>query len=313
MMGQSFDSKGNDMRSLYFPKGFPEKAVMLEMLRKTFEESWKIDLNVDDANRWLENFTGRYFSKTTEQRLALWLLCNFTYYNVEEVNYLCAVLFKKFLHCLMSGYNFSTPEEADELIHRSCFTQIGDASESGGLILYHFRQEARIGLDRFYFPTSLPDKSNDIICVDDVMISGKTACKFFAKKANYFKGKRVYYLSIITTPKAIERLAALGVKSIYCTILDERNQAFSDNSLIFYRFPSLKEPTRLLVKGYGETIEPKYPLGFDEGQYCFGLHYNIPNNSLPVFWSSNNWYPFFERKVKYYHDKSADRKYPFFV
>ena len=50
------------------------------------------------------------------------------------------------------------------------------------------------------------------------------------------------------------------------------------------------------------------------GQYCFGFSYNIPNNSLPIFWSSSNgWKPIFYRKEKYQNAKQAKREYDFFI
>ena len=68
-----------------------------------------------------------------------------------------------------------------------------------------------------------------------------------------------------------------------------------------------------LAEEYGKMIEPKKSLGHGNGQYCFGLYYNIPNNSLPIFWSSNNWTPIFLRKEKYQNAKQAKRKYSYFI
>ena len=69
-----------------------------------------------------------------------------------------------------------------------------------------------------------------------------------------------------------------------------------------------------MVEGYGKKIEPKKALGHMDGQYCFGFSYNIPNNSLPIFWSSSNgWNPIFCRKEKYQNAKQAKREYGFFI
>ena len=67
---------------------------------------------------------------------------------------------------------------------------------------------------------------------------------------------------------------------------------------MFAPFPKLREPTKKMVMAYGMRLYPKYPLGFNDDQYCFGMHYNTPNNTLPIFWSRKDWYPVFSRKEK---------------
>ena len=69
-----------------------------------------------------------------------------------------------------------------------------------------------------------------------------------------------------------------------------------------------------LAEEYGKRIEPKKPLGHNNGEYSFGMFYNIPNNSLPIFWSDKNeWHPIFLRKEKYQNAKQAKRKYSYFI
>lgn len=135
--------------SIDFPKDFPTEENMLEILHKTIEKSWKIDLSVRDIEEWLNNFTGEVFSLEEERRLALWLLCNYTYYSPSDVNHLCRVLYNKFIHDFIVRNSIRVDQVESELknIH---FSSIGSASESGGLLLYHFRQEANLTLDRFF-------------------------------------------------------------------------------------------------------------------------------------------------------------------
>lgn len=75
------------MREISLSQKFPSEATMLAVLKKTIEQSWKVDLDIEDIEIWLRNFTGRIFDVEIERRLALWMLCNFTYYNEEEVNH----------------------------------------------------------------------------------------------------------------------------------------------------------------------------------------------------------------------------------
>ena len=83
------------MAHIDFPSDFPSLETMMSVLKKVFEKSWKIDLDIEDINIWLENFNGNFFDVEQERHLALWLLCNFTYYNDAEVNHLCSVSVQK--------------------------------------------------------------------------------------------------------------------------------------------------------------------------------------------------------------------------
>lgn len=302
------------MSEFIFPDGFPSEEKMLDILKKTIEKSWRTDLSIEQIDAWLQNYSGKVFEIPAERRLALWLLCNFTYYNEDEVNHLCGVLYKKLVHQLLIDKSLKTAEDAEQCIQNTIFTSIGKASESGGLLLYHFRQEAHLDLERFVFPTGIADtKCDTIVCIDDVIISGGTASRFFYNYQDKLSEKTVYYITLITTDEAIKKLKDFNITVIYSIKLDDRNKAFSDSSLLFFKFPSLLAYARRLAEEYGKMIEPKKSLGHDNGQYCFGLYYNIPNNSLPIFWSSNNWTPIFLRKEKYQNAKQAKRKYSYFI
>lgn len=302
------------MSEFVFPDGFPSEEKMLDILRKTIEKSWRIDLCIEQIEAWLRNFSGEVYEVTVERKLALWLLCNFTYYNEDEVNHLCGVLYKQLVHRLLVDKHLKTPEDAEKCVQNTVFTSIGKASESGGLLLYHFRQEAHLDLERFAFPTGIADtKCDTIVCIDDVIISGGTASRFFYSCKDKLSGKMVYYITLITTDEAIRKLRDLGITVIYSVKLDDRNKAFSESSLLFFKYPGLSPYAKKLAEEYGKKIEPKKTLGHGNGQYCFGLYYNIPNNSLPIFWSSNGWTPIFMRKEKYQNAKQAKRKYNYYI
>ena len=303
------------MREIRLSESFPSEATMLVVLKKTIEKSWNIDLDIENIENWLGNYTGRFYDIEVERRLALWMLCNFTYYNEDEVNHLCRILYKNLVHRLMIDNQLSNEKDAEECINNTVFTSIGNASESGGLILYHFRQENNLDLDRFIFPTDiLETNSASIVCIDDVMISGRTACRFFHAHKEKLTKKKLYYLSLFATEKAITKLENLGITVICCAVLDSRYQLFTEDSLAFHKYKYEKICAKEMAEGYGKILEPDMPLGYKNGQYCFGLFYNIPNNSLPIFWSSHNsWSPIFMRKEKYQNAKQAKRKYSYFI
>jgi len=171
MKGQKRDLGESKMASIDFPKDFPSSEKMISILKVTFEKSWRITMDIEDVNKWLNNFSGEFYAKDDERRIALWLLCNFTYYGDIEVNHLCSVLFYNFIHMLATNMKLSTAVEIDNALKKTVFTSIGSASESGGLMLYHFRQEASLSIDRFVFPiASEISRSDIIVCIDDVIL-----------------------------------------------------------------------------------------------------------------------------------------------
>lgn len=314
-MDLGFDLKVCKMKDVLLPSNFPSEAKMFDILKKTIEQSWKINLDIEDIQNWLLNFRGVCYSIDTERKLALWLLCNFTYYNEDEVNHMCFVLYKSLIHRLMVDNHLTTADEAEQQILKTSFTSIGRASESGGFLLYHFRQESGLDLDRFIFPTNITTTESDsIVCVDDVMMSGGTAQRFFYTHKEALASKKIYYISLITTDEAVEKLNQLGIPVIYCAKLDNRSKLFSENSLAFFKFSEIKDYAKNLAEEYGKLIEPSKPLGYRRGEYNFGMFYNIPNNTLPIFWSEQNgWHPIFPRKEKYQNAKQAKRRYSYFI
>jgi len=81
-----------------FPCNFPNVDDMFEIVRKTEEISWKSGLDEKTIDEWLANYNGSVFSAENERRLALWLLCNYTYFSPVDLNYLCKILYNRFVH-----------------------------------------------------------------------------------------------------------------------------------------------------------------------------------------------------------------------
>lgn len=288
----------------------PSKEVLIRIIQKTIEKSWKNNMVVDDIQEWLDNFNGEVFKTEIEQKLALWLLCNFTFYNQEEVRHLCKVLYNKFFHQVIIDFSLSKEKEINDFINNVCYSAIGRASESGNYLLYDFRQEADLSIKKFFYPTNIDSNEDTIVAfVDDVILSGTTANEFLEKNLKEVKYKKIYYLTLFATEKAVEELKKSNVDVVYCSILGERNKCFSEKSIVFSKYKSLFEPTMKMVAHYGEKINRKEPFGFKNGQYAFGFYYNTPNNSLPIFWSnSKQWVPIFERRVKRRYDRKRKLK-----
>lgn len=278
----------------------PNKDILIGILKKTIEKSWKIDMEIDYISDWLSNFTGEMFDSEEEKQLALWLLCNFTFYNEDDVRHLCKSLYNIFFHRVLLDFSVSTEGEMKDIISRIKYSAIGRASESGNYLLYDFRQEAGLNIKKFFYPTSLVSDNDTIVAfIDDVILTGGTAISFLKENLQGFQAKKIYYISLFATEEAIERLKKNGIEVVYCTLLNERNKCFSTKSMIFSKYPDLLEPTQKLAQHYGAKLIKKHPLGHGNSQFCFGFYYNTPNNSLPIFWSNScGWKPIFERRGK---------------
>lgn len=288
-----------------WPVNFPDEQLMLELLQKTAKSSWRNEniFSSDDIQKWLSNFSGKVYDIETERRLALWLLCNFTYYNEDECSHLCRVVFKKFLHIIATTYGVKDNEDLRHLFDNIYFAAMGNPSESGGMLLYYFRQQSNLSISKFYYPSVIPkDRNGIVVFVDDVTLSGGSASKFFQRNLNSMEYDSAYYLTLFASSEAVSVISKQGIKVIEATILGDRERCFTEKSLIFADFPELKEPSLKIATGYGKKIMPGNPLGHKNGQYCFGLYYNTPNNTLPIFWSNKKWIPIFPRKEKNNND-----------
>lgn len=298
-----------------WPENFPDIATMYDLLHKMAQSSWRNEstFNKDVITKWLDNFTGLVYSADIEKRLVLWLLCNFTFYNEDELRHLCNVVFKRFLHRIALDYNIQKDENLHHLLDNVYFTSMGSASESGGLLLYYFRQQADLSIDKFYYPVALPKNEDGIIVfIDDVTLSGHSAKSFFKANLAAMKYKHAYYLTLFASQRAIGEIEKFKIRMIQSTILSDRERCFTNDSLIFSAFPELRKPAEKVARAYGRKIFPRNPLGHKNGQYCFGLYYNTPNNTLPIFWSFKDWEPVFPRKEKRRNDRH-NREYDRFI
>ncbi|EME3562592.1 hypothetical protein QRK69_002588, partial [Enterococcus faecium] len=185
---------------------FPSKENLVRILQKTIEKSWKNDMVERDIEEWLDNFKGEVFEKDTEQLLALWLLCNFTFYNQDDVRHLCKILYNSFFHQVIIDFSLSNEEEINEYMNNVSYAAIGRASESGNYLLYDFRQEADLNINKFFYPTNIKsDESTIVAFVDDVILSGTTATKFVKNNLKDLKCKKIYYLTLFATESAVEK------------------------------------------------------------------------------------------------------------
>lgn len=284
----------------------PTEDYLFDQIKLTIEHSWHNQLSRSDIETWLANFTGEVYPKKYEQRLALWLLTNFVYYNEHELRHLCRELFRKFVHDLTQR----TDSDLEQLISlipsaisHTRFQPLGRPGESGAFVLYFFRQENNLAVSVFGSSQDESSVADNLVLVDDVTISGNQAIAYIedVRKESH-RYEQMYLLTLLATQDAIDRLAHLGVTVIHCITLDPRSRAFESESSSFQEFATDLGPCREIAEAYGARLYPAHPLGYQCGQYLFGFYHNTPNNTLPIFWSeASNWKPIFSRYHKAKH------------
>lgn len=302
----------------------PTKSKLEDTLRKLINTAWHLNtIHAPGIEKWLNNFTGdalyedfsdREKAIEREQQIALFLLCNFVYYNEDEVKHMMKLMLEKYIHHYLSSNDFSECEDntIDEIIRKSKFSKLGNESESSSYMLYLFRQVNELSKQNF-------ESKNDtdiIVFVDDFSITGSQAdwyIKKYLKEHPEDSEKKFYVLLMVSTKKAVDKIKKIPqiFDVLPCITMKEDSNVFSENSIVFQGYsPEIINQAKKVCEYYGELIklseEGSTPLGFGGGGYMLGAYYNTPNNSLPIFWSEkNNWNPFFKRYNKKY---AADNK-----
>lgn len=283
----------------------PSEQELYRLIRLKKSTVWNHSLlTVDTIEKWLSNFTSKVFDQAYERQLALWLLVNFVYYNESEVRHLIRVVFREYLHrALITMPSITTVHTAiQSVVSETRFFHLGNPGESGGFLLYLFRQENNLPKSWFPFsPGELSDRVDKVIFVDDATISGHQALDYLKAVQNtHGLDQRIILLSLISTIDAQALLRKQGIEVISGIVLDERSKCFSPSSIAFHHFPEHRDNCKHFALTYGRQINGSEPLGFDDGEYTFGFYYNTPDNSLPIFWQDVNWIPVVKRYKKLY-------------
>ncbi|MCM1235984.1 MAG: hypothetical protein NC489_38325 [Ruminococcus flavefaciens] len=287
-----------------------DEIRLRRIIRNTSVVAWNKEISDIQIDRWLENFDGGYFiSAKNEKKLALWLLAHFTYYTYGDVRILCRNLFNQYLHVKLQNHRDEDVADAvTDIIKNTVFIGLGNDSESGNNILYYFRQENQ--LPKTCFEIRSGHRYKNLVYIDDVTISGSQAIEYI--NTRNIDAENVYAALLIATESAIIHLSdsGIGIKPIATMILDERDQTFSDKAYVFSdkRVAAIKPFAREFCEWYGSIATKgcgymeKHPLGYKNGQYMIGFEYNMPDNTLPIFWGTGGgWIPLFKRYQKIYN------------
>ncbi|MEW8522568.1 MAG: hypothetical protein AB2552_05900 [Candidatus Thiodiazotropha endolucinida] len=293
-------------------KDLPEKDKLLDEIVLTNELVWSKRVSKDTINDWLSNFNGEVFIKEYEEKLALWLLSNFVFYNEQEVSHLCRTIYREYLHSrLIDVTTGSIDKRLDNIYSTSMYSSLGTQGESGSMILYLFRTANGIGKrDIISNPSTIRTNTESVIFIDDVTLStykDSQAWQYLKKEIKKYSNYSIYLLTLIASDNAINFLKSKRINVLNAITLTNENKAFHYSSNVFNLNGDHKDNAKKFAEYYGKKCNPDDPLGHSNGQYLFGFYFNIPDNTLPIIWSkNNNWKPIFERRHKNYGKTKSD-------
>jgi len=288
-----------------------------------------------DVNLWLKNFAIEDEEK--EELVALTLLSEFMFFEQKEIRQMLKSLYKdKFIAPLVTKYreqtgSYSLKDYEDfikEQLSKTRFSNVGNPSESSSMLLYYFRQRNNLDTELFVNSCQLLTHNEKnmavehLIYLDDLSGSGSQAIKnlkiVIHDIRRKIKGIKISYFMLFATSQALKNLNDSNIFDNVETVfeLDETYKIFSDTSRYFGKHEEIKKYFQELCRKH---YKPKWELGeedisknldqtlnneecgFSDTQLGLGFFYNMPNNTLPIFWAdSDNWKSIFKRYSKQY-------------
>lgn len=309
-----------------------------ELIRKvkTLNETvWENRAPGHRVEEWLQNFAADVPGQNFSERLhALHLLGRFIYFGDPEMREMLRSLYRDvFKYPIVASLRRANGDTRNYELLSALFQQelgqtrflgIGNPSESGTHLLYHFRQENSLSKDSFINaheifarraeggPAQRGLRFKDVrryVFLDDLAASGQQAQEYSIDLVDEIRSanpdSEVWYLTLLATSKALSVIRQTTTFThVACVMeLDDSFRAFGAESRYF------AEPNALLSKAfaeafcrrYGTALWPNHPLGYRDSQLLIGFRHNVPDNTLPVFWfdSANpRWTPMFRRYPK---------------
>lgn len=239
------------------------------------------DITDEAVQAWLQQFAGEH------RPIALKLLSAFRYYSSRKV----AALAKDLYATIMS--ELGNPRD------KTWFVPVGYVAKSGSIIAYYFRTQNNLPQDRFVAPgdiASLPlTKEEVVVFLDDFVGSGNQAHQVWqtaVEPVQKSSSCRFAIAVLVGYQDGLERVrASTGFMTFALQVLTEKDRPFSAQGSLFADSTE-KARAREIIEMYGARLYPNHPLGYRESQGLIGFFYSTPNNSLPIFWSSEaGWHP----------------------
>jgi len=197
-----------------------------------------------------------------------------------------------------------------------CITHVDSDTKSGAAIARELAKRIRPG--KIGSPSDISEwlsthfqKDPILLVVDDFAGTGRTLklglnklltnSKTESIVEKYLKAGRVLCYLLYSFPEAIESLKTEYPQINFFSVetLTDELRALDSDADIFEDSNDIKYATEILLQ-YGRQLTPQNPLGWGNLGALIAFHNTVPNNTLPIFWSSGivngkQWKPLFPR------------------
>lgn len=314
-----------------------DEAAIRKRIMLLSDTLWEGNGSSEDVNLWLENFSGKTsnISVEDERSHAAHLLSHFTYFGLRELRELLKALYRDlYRYEVIQEIREEKGGTADasvlqaafsEALSRTRFLGVGNPAESGTHLLYYFRQENRLAKELFPNPYELLHASHEdgrfriadtdvrrLVFIDDVVGTGRQAAEHNVSFIRHLRDAaslssqpvEIWYLALFGAPNGMDIVRGLGFdRTAAVHELNASQLSFSEESHVYSAPPAgiSRDIGRAIAERYGADLAPGNALGFGAGELMLGLHHNVPDHTLPIFWvqeAFGPWNPMFRRYPK---------------
>jgi len=313
----------------------------LEKIRVLNELVWDRRANYKNVQRWVEGISKHIHQSDESTSNLLYALEHFIFFNEKLINSLVVAMYRDIyqyneIEQIRKSNNDTLDEnlienELNDRLSKTKFIGIGDASESGGHILYYFRKKNQLSKRQCCNASEIIKKDtgnntpelNDTsiehyVFIDDFCGSGKQSSDYLENITNKIKEAnkkvKISCIWLVGTEHGMETLRKKlpDLNKIQAVFeLDETFKAFSGQSRYYknaspsYFTGVSKEALKNLCTEFGVSLGLSSTVwyGYKECELLLAFHHNTPDNTLPIFWYSKpekGLAPLFERDDKKY-------------
>ena len=309
-MEQSFAEVDLIEAASTYPRGITAGEIVTVVQDLSYQSRPLNEIQVED---WLSQF-----GDMAVQRIAYKLLRQLResgYFNVASM----FVAFKQLHQIIKSteaesrGYAVKSKSGKTTNI---LLSYLGMSGKSGSSCQYSYRQANKIhsvcavSQEDLLETLSRSDDPKLVVFPDDIIGSGRTCIEAFRQFQEEMRQRKIdaeqhifYLASVVATEegqKAVEDAAEGTLTVLAWKHLGQVDRAFSKKAKIFDSEEQLIE-ARQLVEEIGKELEPRHPLGWQNGQLLVTFEHGCPNNTLPIFYKrgatyrGKEWRPLFPR------------------
>lgn len=259
-------------------------------------------ISEDKVRAWLEQF-----ETIREKRTMFTILMNLQYFSNAYTRQKMAEVHGIVKRGLVRYLQERQIKRSDILV-----SYLDNPSKSGARFARLYADEAEIYVGNIVEKGELEqallkEEIKALVFVDDFVCTGTSVIEYLQeldKKLSdtiLSRGIKVVLVAVVAfkggwqkVEKAIEQLDMPVICQV-CELLDEQNQCFSDQSIMFPD-KDQRDFAKQVSMRYGRNLEKKWPLGYGDLGLAVVFENSCPNNSLPILWAEDtNWMPLFKR------------------